>query len=101
VSNTIYTITVVDDSDEELPPYQRMPGIFTTMDTAKRAVKNNEGDMSESGNNRYAVIEKTVLNLILPRPEFQSWFEWDSAEQEYFSIDVPRKFSKVVSFGIN
>ena len=72
------------------------------MDTAKRAVKNNEGDMSESGNNRYAVIEKTVLNLILPRPEFQSWFESDTAEQEYFSIDFPpQKFSKVVSFGIN
>lgn len=90
---------MIDDSDEELPPYQRVVGVFTDIIPATRAVMNNEADISEAGNNRYAVIEKTSLNTILPQPEYRVWLEWQG--DEYVGIGEPEKFSKVVSFGIN
>lgn len=99
MSNVIYTITVIDDSDEKLPPYQRVVGIFRLIEVATRAVMNNVADISESGNNRYAVIEKTLLNAILPQPDYRVWLEWIGGE--YVGIGEPTKFSKVVSFGIN
>jgi len=99
MSSIIYTVTVIDDSDEELPPYQRVVGVFTKVELAHRAVANDEQDISESGNNRYAVIEKTSLDTILPEPQYRMWLEWQNGE--YVGIGEPEKFSKVVSFGIN
>lgn len=90
---------MVDDSDEELPPYQRVVGVFTDIILATRAVMNNDQDISESGNNKYAVIEKTSLDTVLPQPEYRVWLEWQNGE--YVGVGEPEKFSKVVSFGIN
>lgn len=99
MSSIIYTVTVIDDSNQELPPYQRVVGVFTDIQLATRAVMNNDQDISESGNNRYAVIEKTSLDTVLPQPEYRVWLEWQG--DEYVGIGEPAKFSKVVSFGIN
>lgn len=90
---------MVDDSDEELPPYQRVVGVFTDIILATKAVMNNDQNISEFGSNRYAVIEKTVLDIVVPRPEYRVWLEWQG--DEYVGIGEPEKFSKVVSFGIN
>ena len=90
---------MVDDSDEGLPPYQRVVGVFTDIILATKAVMNNDQNISESGSNRYAVIEKTVLDIVVPRPEYRVWLEWQG--DEYVGIGEPEKFSKVVSFGIN
>ena len=60
---------------------------------------NNDQNISEFGSNRYAVIEKTVLDIVVPRPEYRVWLEWQG--DEYVGIGEPEKFSKVVSFGIN
>lgn len=97
----IYTITVIDDSDEEQAPYQRIPGIFSTLDRATSAIKNNDSDIAESGTCRYAVIEQTNLDEILPKVKHRVWFTWDSTEEQYVSIETPKKFERVRSFGIN
>ncbi len=98
-SPIIYTVTVIDDSDEDLPPYQRMVGVFTDITVATKAVMDNDQDISESGNNNYAVIEKTSLNAILPQPEYRVWLEWQ--DDQYVGIGEPKKFERVHSFGIN
>lgn len=98
--SVVYTITVLDISLDDRPPYQRTPGIFTEFIEAYVAVKENESDISESGTNRYAVIEKTYLNQILPLVERRMWFEWDATEEEYIQVDAPPQFARVVSFGI-
>lgn len=100
-SPIIYTVTVIDDSDEEQAPYQRIPGIFTTLDRAISAIKNNDSDIAESGTCRYAVIEQTELDQILPNIKRRVWFKWDVTEEAYASIETPTKFERVRSFGIN
>lgn len=96
----VYTITVLDDTLNDRPPYQRTPGIFTEYVEAYVAVKENEADISESGTNRYAIIEKTYLNQIQPDVEKQTWFEWDAKEEEYEEIDAPPQFVHAASFAI-
>lgn len=100
-SPIIYTVTVIDDSDEEQAPYQRIPGIFTTLDRAIISIKNNDSNIAESGTCRYAVIEQTNLDEILPQVKRRVWFKWDSTEEQYVSIETPTKFERVHSFGIN
>lgn len=100
-SPIIYTVTVIDDSDEEQAPYQRIPGIFSTLDRAISVIKNNESDIAESGTCRYAVIEQTSLDEILPKVKSRAWFKWDSTEEQYVSVETPQKFERVRSFGIN
>lgn len=99
-NNVIFTITVLDNSLDDRPPYQRTPGIFTDFVDAVNVVKNNESDIAESGTNKYAIIEKTRLNTVLPQAEEQTWFEWDSMEEEYVATEAPAQFARVVSFGI-
>lgn len=99
VNGEVYTITVLDDSIGDRPPYQRTPGIFTNFADALAAVKDNDADMSESGTNRYAVIEKTYLNHILPDIDERTWFEWDAKEEEYTETQAPPQFA-LASFGI-
>ena len=99
MSNVIFTVTVIDDSDEDTPPYQRVIGVFASVTSATLAVKANQSNISESGNNGYAVIEKTYQNCVLPQPEYKLWFEW--FDGEYVATDTPEKFSRVQSFGLN
>lgn len=103
MSNVIFTVTVIDDSQEDRPPYQRVIGIFESSRSASAtlAVEANQANISESGNNKYAVIEKTFQNCVLPQPESKSWFEWDFTIGKYMRVEEPEKFSRVPSFGLN
>lgn len=96
----IYTITVLDDRNPEVPAYQRTPGIFTDFVKAVEAVKTNDCGISENGTNKYAVIEKTRLNQILPMADEQTWFEWDTDREEYVFADTPSQYIRVFNFGI-
>lgn len=101
MNNVIFTVTVIDDSDEDLPPYQRVIGVFISGADATLAVKTNQANISESGSNIYAVIEKTFQNCVLPQPEYKLWFEWDFTNGKYIHVEEPKKFSRVPSFGLN
>ncbi len=98
---SIYIVTVLDDADPERPLYQRTPGIFTNIDDAISAIKNNVKNISENGFNQYAVIEQTTINKIIPVIEHRMWFEWDATTETYQLTDSPAKFIKVVGFGIS
>ena len=99
-NDVIYTVTVLDDRNSDRPPYQRTPAIFTDFVDAVSAVRDNELDISEAGTNRYAIIEKTRLNRVLPQAEEQTWFEWNGVDEEYILIEAPAQFARVISFGI-
>ena len=101
MGDVIFTVTVIDDSDEDLPPYQRVIGVFASSVAASSAVKTNQSNISESGSNIYAVIEKTFQNCVLPQPESKLWFEWNDVNGGYEIIEEPEKFSRVPSFGLN
>ena len=101
MSNVIFTVTVIDDSDEDVPPYQRVIGVFSSGASASLAIKTNQSNISESGSNTYAVIEKTFRDCVLPQPESKLWFEWDSVNGGYRITEEPEKFSRVPSFGLN
>lgn len=101
MSDVIFTVTVIDDSDEDVPPYQRVIGVFDSGAYATLAVKTNQSNISESGINTYAVIEKTLKNYVLPQPSDKIWFMWNATNGGYEVIEEPEKFSRVPSFGLN
>lgn len=101
MSNVIFTVTVIDDSQEDRPPYQRVIGVFVSGVDAALAVKTNQSNISESGDNTYAVIEKTFQNCVLPQPKSKLWFQWDFTNGQYMHVEEPEKFSRVQSFGLN
>ncbi len=97
----IFTVTVIDNSDPDIPDYRRIPAIFTDLAPAIELVKNNDQDIAESGENRYVVIEETLLNTVLPPVNSKIWFEWSWDLGRYELTDVPTQFTKVPSFGIS
>ena len=100
MNNTIYVVIVLDDSITDRPPYQRTPGIFTSFDDAALTIQNNVSDISEGGTNKYAIIEETTLNEILPRVCQRVWFKWNNTDEEYKKTKAPVQFTRVESFGI-
>jgi len=97
---TIYTVTVMDLRNTDCPGYWRTPAVFSHLEDAIQAVRNNDLDISEMGSNQYAVVEKTCLNEIYPQAEERYWFEWNSVDEEYVEAQIPQKYERVYSFGI-
>jgi len=96
----VYSVAVLDVRDTDCPGYWRTPAVFSRLDLAIQAVRDNEMDISEGGSNQYAIVEKTYLNQVYPQAEERYWFEWNSTEEEYVESQIPPKYALVYSFGI-
>lgn len=101
VNNIIYTVTVIDDSNPDLPDYRRTPAIFTDLNAAVALIKTNDQNIAESGENSYAVIEQTLLNKVLPPVESKRWFKWSWESGAYELIETPAQFVKVPSVALS
>jgi hypothetical protein len=101
----IFTVTVVDVVSDPVLGVRRTPGIFTDLNQALFAVRNNEGNISDNGQYQYAVIEETLLNELCPYllDGQRLWFKYNSIRDEYEPCSpdkVPNKLARLVGFGI-
>jgi len=100
----IYTITVIDINDRKnILGTRRTPAIFTKLQSAVFAVRNNTEDLSDGGTYLYAVIEESIWDVIRPNilgEARQFWFRYNSALDEYEPIPKPAQFQNQSGFGI-
>lgn len=101
----VYTVTVLDIVGDPVLGLRRTPAIFTSLEKAIAAIKNNEEDMADGSSYQYAVIEETLLDTIRPvvqRGE-KLWFKYNSILDEFEECDVrrvPYHISRLYGFGI-
>jgi hypothetical protein len=101
----VFTVTVIDIIGDPVLGNRRTPAIYTDMESAILALKNNESDMSDDGFYQYAVIEETSLNVVYPFVDSgkQKWFRYNSVLNEFEPCEpsnVPNKISRLHGFGI-
>lgn len=94
----IYTITTVRSPSLN----SRCVGFFHELETAIKAVEDNDLDISEEGYYHYAVIEKVgpgFYNLSnIDVEEHEIWFRWRNGG--YDNCFKPDQFKRTVCFGI-
>lgn len=101
----VFTVTVIDIVGDPVLGNRRTPAIFTSLDDAVRAVRNNDNDMADDNFYQYAVIEETLLNVVYPMIDGgeKLWFRYNSILDEFEPcepITVPNRLAKLHGFGI-
>jgi hypothetical protein len=82
----VYSVTLIDLMSDQVLGNRRTPVIFTTLERAIKAVKNNEKDLADNNLYQYAVIEETKLNVIRPDLETNTkkyWFKYNTVLDEF------------------
>jgi hypothetical protein len=102
----VYTVTVIDVVGDPILGNRRTPAIFTSLQSALAAVKDNESDLTDDNLYQYAVIEETQLNIIRPDlqiPTKRIWFKYNTVLEEFEQCNlesIPRNISRLTGFGI-
>lgn len=102
----VYTVTVIDVVGDPILGSRRTPAIFTSLDKAVAAVRDNESDLTDDNLYQYAVIEETYLDMIRPDIQMstkQIWFKYNTVLQEFEQCSlesVPKNLSRLTGFGI-
>ncbi len=102
ISN-VYTVTVIDLRNLLPLGIRRTPLICTELEDAIYSVKNNMQDLSDGATYQYAVIEKTVLNVIRPNIDGDGtrlWYKYNSVVDEFEVCEVPQALRNQTGFGI-
>jgi len=102
ISN-VYTVTVIDLRNLLPLGIRRTPLICTELEDAIYAVKNNMQDLADGATYQYAVIEKTVLNIIRPNIDgdgIRLWYKYNSVIDEFEVCEVPQALRNQTGFGI-
>lgn len=103
MNNIIYTVTVLDLYSDPVLGLRRTPVVYTELDDAIFAVKNNLNDLSEGISYQYAVIEETLLNVIRPQIHYTQrhwWFKYNSALDEFVASLPPANLRLQSGFGV-
>jgi len=103
ISNTVYTVTVIDIRNLIPLGIRRTPLICTELEDAIYAVKNNLRDLADGSTYQYAVIEKSMVNIIRPNIETNSmklWYKYNSVIDEFEPCEMPVVFRNQTGFGI-
>jgi hypothetical protein len=82
----VYSVTLIDLMGDPVLGNRRTPVIFTSLDRAIKAVKNNEDDLADNNLYQYAVIEETELDIIRPDLETSTqkyWFKYNTVLDEF------------------
>jgi hypothetical protein len=82
----VYSVTLIDLMGDPVLGNRRTPVIFTSLERALKAVKNNEDDLADDNLYQYAVIEETMLDVI--RPDLGTstqkyWFKYNTVLDEF------------------
>ena len=102
----VYTVTVVDVVSDPILGNRRTPAIFTSLDKALAAVRNNDCDLTDDNLYQYAVIEETHLDVVRPDIHMATqriWFKYNTALEEFEQCtfeSIPRNFVRLRGFGI-
>ena len=101
----VFTVTVIDIVGDPVLGNRRTPAIYTSLQDAIRAVRDNEGDMADDGYYQYAVIEETLLNIVYPYIDNgeKLWFKYNTITDEFEpcnSLALPQNITKLCGFGI-
>lgn len=102
----VYTVTVIDVVGDPILGNRRTPAIFTSLDKAVAAVRNNESDLTDENLYQYAVIEETYLDVVRPDIEKQTrciWFKYNTALEEFEQCNpesIPGHIGRLTGFGI-
>lgn len=92
----IFVITTVERA---LVSGVRPVGFTYTQEEAFENVVNNVLDIYECGHYPYAVIEE-VSPGIYTTPEKEFWFEWNKEIEKYQLCSKPKRFNKIVHWGL-
>jgi hypothetical protein len=82
----VYSVTLIDLVGDPILGNRTTPAIFTSLDRAMKAVKNNENDLADNNLYQYAVIEETVLDVIRPDLDITTkkyWFKYNTVLDEF------------------
>lgn len=101
----VFTVTVLDIIGDPILGNRRTPAIFTKLEHAIQAVKDNDGDLADHNLYQYAVIEETLLDVVRPYVQCgeRMWFKYNSALGEFEEISqskVPPHIARLYGFGI-
>jgi len=103
INPTVYTVTVIDLYTDQVLGIRRTPVIYTEFKYAEQSVKNNSNNLSD-GTYQYAVIEKTVLNVIRPTVDYMIpkhwWYKYNSVIDEFEECNTPPQLINQSGFGI-
>lgn len=102
-NNIVYTVTVLDVRNFTPIGIRSTPLICTRLEDAIFAVKNNLQDLSDGATYQYAVIEKSILNVVRPNLEINSvrlWYRYNSVLDEFEPCETPNAFRNQTGFGI-
>jgi hypothetical protein len=102
-TNIVYTVTVIDLRNLLPLGIRRTPLVCTDIEDAIYAVKNNMQDLADGATYQYAVIEKTVLNVVRPNIEGDGsrfWYKYNSVTDEFEPCEVPKALRNQTGFGI-
>lgn len=102
----VYSVTTLDVIGDPILGSRRTPAIYTDLDAAIIAVKNNEGDLADNNLYQYVVIEETYLNIV--RPDLHKntpklWFKYNTVLDEFEECDpekIPLNIANLSGFGI-
>jgi hypothetical protein len=82
----VYSVTLIDLVGDPVLGNRRTPAIFTSLERALKAVKNNEDDLADDNLYQYAVIEETMLDVIRPDLGISTqkyWFKYNTVLDEF------------------
>lgn len=99
----VYTITVIDIYRDKTVGIRRTPAIYMNLQDAWECVRNNFHDLADNNSYQYAVIERTVLNVVRPQVEHQllRWsFKYNSVTDEFEPAELPVWLRNQSGFGI-
>jgi len=102
----VYTVTAIDLIGDPVLGSRRTPAIYTSLEDAVHAVKNNEGDIADNNLYQYAVIEETYLNKVRPDIDHETkkiWFKYNTVLDEFEECDpqrIPLTVTNLSGFGI-
>lgn len=77
---------------------KRAVGWFPVLETAKKCLEKNWGDIYECGAYPWAVIEEVPFGLYPPTNEW--WYAWDKKKKAYQPVIKPKEYVKVTNFAI-
>ena len=102
----VYTITVIDVVGDFLLGNRRTPAIFTSLEQAISVVRDNDHDLNDNNLYQYAVIEKSMLDIVFPDLHLKMeryWFKFNTTSQEFEPCDImviPKNIARLRGFGI-
>ena len=94
----VYFVATIRNIDIEGTMGTRVVGYFEDLETAKKCVEENWGDIYENGYYKYAVIEDVEPGLYMSAEATPIFYKWKDGK--YQEIEKPSELKGIVGFTI-